>query len=159
MMGPLVAAFFALKLGDWKLLFLVFGVVSILSVLWLGTIKIEESGQQEAKASLASAFSLLGNGFVLIMVLSIFVVVGVDVGFNSNSGQFLIKRFGIEQDIAEKGRSYYFFGRMFGTFAGAILLTSKFSSRRFFMWKFLLGIVCLVIIRVKSPPLHGYLYS
>ena len=108
MIGPFVAGYFAAKFGDWKLMFLVFGIVSILSVIWLGTVKIEESGHQEAKASLASAFRLLGNGFVLLMVLSIFVVVGVDVGFNSNSGQFLIKQFGIEPDAAEKGRSYYF---------------------------------------------------
>ncbi len=153
MIGPFVAGYFAAKFGDWKLMFLVFGIVSILSVIWLGTVKIEESGQQQAKASLASAFKLLGNGFVLLMVLSIFVVVGVDVGFNSNSGQFLIKQFGIEPDAAEKGRSYYFFGRMLGTFAGAILLT-KISSRKFFMWTSLLGIICfLVIILVKSPAL------
>ena len=38
------------------------------------------------------------------MVLSIFVVVGVDVGFNSNSGQFLIRHFNIDQIAAESGR-------------------------------------------------------
>jgi FHS family L-fucose permease-like MFS transporter len=96
---------------------------------------------------LGTAFKLLGNGFILLMVLSIFLVVGVDVGFNSNSGQFLIKRFSIEPLIAEKGRSVYFFGRMLGTFAGAILLT-KFSSRKFFMWSSLLGILFLTLILI-----------
>lgn len=145
MLGAPLAAFFALKFGDWKLLFLVFGVVSMLSVLWLGTIKIEESKQEGFKASLSSSFTLLGNGFVLLMVLSIFLVVGVDVGFNSNSGQFLIKQFGIDQTAAESGRSIYFLGRMLGTFAGAIMLT-KISSRKFFMWTSVLGIICLVLI-------------
>jgi fucose permease len=42
---------------------------------------------------------------------------------------------------------------MLGTFAGAILLT-KISSRRFFMWTSLLGILCfLAIILVKSSAL------
>jgi len=78
------------------------------------------------------------------------VVVGVDVGFNSNSGQYLIKHFGIEQIAAESGRSVYFLGRMLGTFAGAIMLT-KLSSHKFFIWTSLLGILCLVmIIFVKS---------
>ena len=67
-----------------------------------------------------------------MMVLSIFLVVGIDVGFNSNSGQFLIKQFGIEPTLAESGRSVYFFGRMLGTFAGALLLT-RISSRKFFI--------------------------
>ncbi len=153
MLGAPLAGFFALKFGDWKLLFLVFGIVSILSVLWLGTSKIDETRVEGYKATFASSFKLLGNGFVLLMVLSIFLVVGVDVGFNSNSGQFLIKQFGIDQTAAESGRSVYFFGRMLGTFAGAIMLT-KISSRKFFMWTSILGIICLVaILLIKSGTL------
>jgi fucose permease len=84
------------------------------------------------------------------MVFSIFLVVGVDVGFNSNSGQFLMKQFGIEQVAAESGRSVYFFGRMLGTFAGALMLT-RISARKFFMWTSLLGILCLsALLLVKS---------
>jgi MFS transporter, FHS family, L-fucose permease len=151
MLGAPLAGYFALKFGDWKLLFLVFGIVSILSVLWLGNIKIEESQSQSQKVSVKSAFRLLGTGFILMMVMSIFLVVGIDVGFNSNSGQYLIKHFGIDPTAAESGRSVYFFGRMLGTFAGAILLT-KISSRKFFMWSSLLGIACLIaIILVKAP--------
>jgi fucose permease len=150
MLGAPLAGFFAAKYGDWKLLFLVFGIVSILAVLWLGTSKIDETRVEGYKATFASSFKLLGNNFVLLMVLSIFLVVGVDVGFNSNSGQFLIKQFGIEQTAAESGRSVYFFGRMLGTFAGALLLT-RISSRSFFMWTSILGIICLVaILLVKS---------
>jgi MFS transporter, FHS family, L-fucose permease len=153
MLGAPLAGILAAQFGDWKLLFLVFGIVSILSVLWLGSAKIEESKQEVFKASLLSSFKLLGNGFILLMVLSIFLVVGIDVGFNSNSGQFLIKQFGIDQTAAESGRSVYFFGRMLGTFAGAIMLT-KISSRKFFMWTSALGILCLVLILlVKSQAL------
>ncbi|NMC38182.1 MAG: sugar MFS transporter [Bacteroidales bacterium] len=150
MLGAPLAGFFAAKYGDWKLLFLVFGIVSLLAVLWLGTSKIDETRVEGYKATFASSFKLLGNNFVLLMVLSIFLVVGVDVGFNSNSGQFLIKQFGIEQTAAESGRSVYFFGRMLGTFAGALLLT-RISSRSFFMWTSILGIICLAaILLVKS---------
>jgi len=153
MLGAPLAALFAAHFGDWKLLFLVFGVVSILSVIWLGSVKIEETRTEESIATFASSFKLLGNGFVLLMVLSIFLVVGVDVGFNSNSGQFLIKQFGIDQTTAESGRSVYFFGRMLGTFAGAIMLT-RISSRKFFMWTSVLGILCLVaILLIKSTAM------
>ena len=153
MLGAPLAALFASQFGDWKLLFLVFGIVSILTVLWLGSTKIEETKIDGYKATFGSSFRLLGNGFVLLMVLSIFLVVGVDVGFNSNSGQFLIKNFGIDQTAAESGRSVYFLGRMLGTFAGAIMLT-VISSRKFFMWTSVLGILCLVaILIVKSTAL------
>jgi len=79
------------------------------------------------------------------MVLSIFIVVGVDVGFNSNSGQFLIKQFGIDQTAAESGRSVYLFGRMPGTFAGALLLTG-ISSMKLFILTSVLGIICMIFL-------------
>ena len=151
MLGAPLAVLFAARFGDWKLLFLVFGVVSVLSVIWLGSVKIDETKVESVRATFSSSFKLLGNSFIFLMVLSIFIVVGVDVGFNSNSGQFLMKQFGIEQAAAESGRSIYFFGRMLGTFAGAIMLT-RISSRKFFMWTSLLGILFLVLILlIKSP--------
>jgi fucose permease len=150
MIGAPLAGFFAARFGDWKLLFLVFGVVSVLSVVWLGSVKIGERKQEGKKVSFGSAFSLLGTGFIFLMVFSIFLVVGVDVGFNSNSGQFLIRHFGIDQTVAESGRSVYFFGRMLGTFAGALILT-RFSSRRFFLWTSVLGIIALfAILQIQS---------
>ncbi len=155
MIGAPLAAILAARFGDWKLLFLVFGIVSILSVIWLGSVKIDEAKQTEIKATFGSAFKLLGTGFVLMMVLSIFLVVGIDVGFNSNSGHFLIKHFGINQTAAESGRSVYFFGRMLGTFAGAIMLT-RISSRKFFMWTSVLGIMCLVAILLISSPVMAW---
>ena len=155
MIGAPLAGVLALKFGDWKLLFLVFGVVSILSAVWLGSVKIDEEKQTEIKATFSSSFKLLGTGFVLMMVLCIFLVVGVDVGFNSNSGQFLIKQFGIDPTAAESGRSVYFFGRMLGTFAGAIMLT-KISSRKFFMWTSILGIISFVAILLVSSQLMAW---
>ena len=153
MIGAPLAAILAARFGDWKLLFLVFGIVSILSALWLGSVRIDEAKQTEVKATFASSFRLLGIGFVLMMVLSIFVVVGIDVGFNSNSGQFLIKQFGIDQTAAESGRSIYFFGRMLGTFVGALLLT-RITSRKFFVWTSVLGIICLLaILLIPSPAI------
>jgi fucose permease len=155
MIGAPLAAVFASRFGDWKLEFLVFGIVSILSVLWLASVKIEEAEMTENKATFASSFKLLGTGFVLMMVISIFLVVGIDVGFNSNSGQFLIKHFGIDSTTAESGRSVYFFGRMLGTFAGAIMLT-RISSRSFFMWTSALGIICLASILLISSPVIAW---
>jgi fucose permease len=144
MVAPPLAGFLAAQFGDWKLLFLVFGIVSIISVLWLGVVKTEET-PSVVKATLGTSLKLLGNGFVLIMVLSIFIVVGVDVGFNSNSGQFLMQRYGFLQEAAESGRSFYFLGRMAGTFAGALLLT-RITSSRFYIWTSILGILSFIVL-------------
>jgi MFS transporter, FHS family, L-fucose permease len=145
MIAPFVAAIFAEKYGDWKLMFLAFGIVSVLAVLWLGLTKIEETKNAEKRATLGSSLGLLGNRYIAIMVLGIFLVVGIDVGINAVSGQFLINKFGSVQEFAEKGRSVYFFGKMLGTFAGALLLTIL-SSRKFLLWTSVLGLLSVITL-------------
>lgn len=147
MIGAPLAAVFASQFGDWKLEFLVFGIISLLAVIWLGSVKIEERKEEGYRATLKTSFGLLGNSYILMMVVAIFLVVGVDVGFNSNSGQFLMKHFGIEQTAAESGRSVYFFGRMLGTFLGAILLT-RIQAPRFLTWTSALSIATVAILLV-----------
>jgi fucose permease len=150
MIAAPLAGFFALKFGDWKILFLVFGVVSVLSVLWLSMIKIEETRNLEKRATLASSFGLLGNGFIFMMVLGIFLVVGIDVGINAVSGQFLHSKFPeAQRSFFESGRSVYFFGKMLGTFGGALMLTIL-SPRKFFLWSSVLAL--LSILALISAP-------
>ncbi|MBK7215414.1 MAG: MFS transporter [Bacteroidales bacterium] len=149
MIAPFVAAYFANQYGDWKLMFLAFGLVSVLAVVWLSFSKIEETKNTEKRATIGSSLSLLGTSYITMMVLGIFLVVGIDVGINAVSGQFLLKKFEgvITQEFAEKGRSVYFFGKMLGTFAGAIMLT-KLSSRKFLFWTSLLGLVSVLALMV-----------
>jgi len=139
------AGLLAAKYGDWKLIFIVFGVVSIVTVLWLASTKIVESKNTEKRATFASSFKLLGNGFIALMVACIFLVVGIDVGINSVSGQFLLGKFDSEQILAESARSLYFFGKMLGTFLGAIMLT-KLSSNKFFIWSSVLGLISILAL-------------
>ena len=145
MIAPPLAGWLALRFGDWKLLFAVFGGVSALSVLWLAFTRIDETRNTEQSASFVSAFRLLGNGFVLLMVLGIFLVVGIDVGINAISGQFMLSKFDSSQTLAESGRSVYFFGKMLGTFGGALIL-ARFSSRRFFIWSSIAGLLSILAL-------------
>lgn len=151
--GSMIAAPFAgwlaLQFGDWKLLFLVFGVVSVLSVIWLYFTNIEETINTEKRATFSSAFKLLGTGFIGMMVLGIFLVVGIDVGINAFSGQFLLAKFNSTQALAESGRSVYFFGKMLGTFGGAILL-ANLSSRKFFFWSGIIGLISILSLIFAS---------
>lgn len=145
MIAAPLAGWFALRFGDWKLLFLVFGIVSLSSVIWLYFTKIEETQNTEKRVTFASSFKLLNTGYISMMVLGIFLVVGIDVGINAFSGQFLLTKFGSTQTFAESGRSVYFFGKILGTFGGAILL-SKLSTRKVFVWSSLLGLLSLLAL-------------
>lgn len=149
MIAAPLAGWFALQFGDWKLLFLVFGLVSLLTVIWLYLTNIEETQNTGERATFVSSFKLLGNGYISMMVLGIFLVVGIDVGINAFSGQFLLAKFGSAQTLAESGRSVYFFGKMLGTFGGAILL-SKLPARKFFVWSSAIGL-CSILALVFAP--------
>ncbi len=152
MVAAPLAGVFAAQFGDWKILFIVFGVVSILTVAWLATTKIEETRNTEKRATFASSFKLLGNGFVAVMVICIFLIVGIDVGVNAVSGQFLLGKFGSQQTLAESARSLYFFGKMLGTFGGAIML-AKLSSRKFFFWSSVLGVLSILALVVAPSEM------
>jgi fucose permease len=145
MCAPFVAAFMASSFGDWKLIFLVFGIVSLIAVIWLYFIKIDESKNTEQRATFASSFKLLGNSYIAWMVLGIFLVVGIDVGINFISKDFLTEKFASAAEFAEKGRSVYFFGKMLGTFAGALMLT-MLSSRKFLFWSSVLGLISILAL-------------
>ncbi|MCY1722454.1 MFS transporter [Prolixibacteraceae bacterium Z1-6] len=149
MVAPYLATVFALRFGDWKLIFLVFGGVSILSMAWLHFSKIEETKSKEQKATVVSCLKLLGVGYIALMVLGIFFLVGIDVGINASSGQFLMEKLGMDAEPAKHGRSLYFFGKMLGTFIGALLLT-RFSARKFLMGSALATLITMVAF-VFSP--------
>lgn len=149
MAAPYLATFFALRFGNWKILLLVFGGISFLSVIWLHFTKIQETQFNEKKATLASCLKLLGFTYLALMVLGIFFLVGIDVGINSISGQFLMEKLGMDAEPAKQGRSLYFFGKMLGTFLGALLLT-KFSSKKFLLGSAIFNLI-LILAFIFSP--------
>jgi fucose permease len=150
------AAWLALKFGDWKLMFLVFGIVSVLTAIWLSAIKIEETRNTEKRATFASSFKLLGIGFITMMVVGIFLVVGIDVGVNAVSGQFFMSKYQLASDstFAQSARSVYFFGKMLGAFLGAIMLV-KLASRTFFLWTSLASVVSILALIFIPLQLGG----
>jgi FHS family L-fucose permease-like MFS transporter len=156
MLAPVLAGVFSSRFGDWKIVFFTFGVVSVLSIIWLGTTKIDESKPERASATLGSTFKLLGNSYILMMVIGIFLVVGIDVGLNSISGQFFIQKLGIASNYAEKARSIYFLGRILGTFGGALLLI-KLSSRHFFLWSSILSLISILVLIINSSPFGSWI--
>ena len=122
MLGPIITAGLALYTGNWKLVFPVFAAISILSALWLNSVKIEESKPKKAPATFKSSFALLKIPYILITVLAIFFMVGFDVAINTNIASYLTARFSISLESASMGIVIYFASLMTGRFIGAVLL-------------------------------------
>ena len=149
MIAPYVASWFASQYGDWKMSFLTFGIVSLINAIWLHFTTINESKNTEERASIGSVIKLLAQPYVVVMVLSIFFVVGLDVGINAVSGQFLISKFNMDLEPASQGRSLYFFGKMLGTFIGGMIL-SKVDAKRFLLYSTVATTIC-VLLFIWSP--------
>jgi len=164
MIGPFVAAaigpWIAHLVGDnspgaWRYGLYVFAVISILSWIWLNSVKIDESKNDQERASLSSCLRLLGNPFVLMMVFGIFVVVGIDVAMNSNIGTFLSEKLGMDNDTAVYGKSVYFFAKMIGTFVGAILLL-KINARLFLIISSIIAALALASLTYVSQEMSAW---
>lgn len=145
MIAPPLAGWTAAQFGDWKIIFIVFGVVSLITTVWLALTPVKESKISEERATFSSSFRLLLNGYIFMMVAGIFLLVGIDVGINAFSGQFLLDKFSSDRIFAESARSIYFFGKMLGTFGGAVMLT-VFSSRKFFFWSSVTGLLSILVL-------------
>jgi len=120
--GPIIAGFLATHYGDWKLVLAVYGATSILGALWLSMTPITESKPDRKPASFSSCLSLLKNGFVALMALSIFLIVGAEVAINTNIANVLITKYSIEMATAVYGISCFFAGETISRFLGAIIL-------------------------------------
>ena len=166
MIGPFVAAVIGPKLavlfndnsgvGQWRYGLYLFGIIAFLSWLWLFYSKVEETKFEGKRATFSSCFKLLSNKFVLMMVVGIFLVVGIDVAMNSNIGNFLEQKIGIDAATAKYGKSMYFFAKMIGTFAGAILLT-KFAPRKFLTGSSIVATVALIVLAFTSNEITAWI--
>ena len=154
MIAPPFAGWLALTYGDWRLMFIVFGVVTLIAVIWLGSVKVEESARTGKRATFSSSLSLLSIKYISLMALGIFLLVGIDVGINAVSGQFFLSKFQSGQTFAESARSVYFFGKMAGTFVGAILLT-KLASRPFFLWTSIASVIAIIGLLLAPGEMTG----
>lgn len=154
LLGPIIAAFVATQFGDWKLVFAVYAIASLIAVLWLYSTKIEESGADKEPATFKSCFSLLKNPFILMMVIGIFLTVGADVGMNSNIQNYMMNVFEWDIEKASLGISVYFIALMISRFLGAVLL-NFIKPRLFFIITAAIALLSVLLMFMASSPTIG----
>ena len=148
MLGPIIIAWLVGLTGNWRLIFPVYVTISLLTVLWLRMTKVEESHPEKEPATFKSVFKLLGRRPVYIVFIATFLIVGFDVGINSNISNFLSKKFSISIEEASFGISIYFASLMAGRLLSFILL--KYIQPKIFL---------LINVSVTLAGLAGLLLS
>ncbi len=154
--GPLIATFMASHFGNWKLVFAVYGITSLLAAFWLSMTPIQESKPDRKPASFSSCFGLLKNRFVALMALSIFLIVGAEVSINTNIVNVLIAKFGLTLETAAIGISFFFAGETISRFLGAIIL-NVIKPRLFLLLTTLLSL--LGVLGVFLAPTNSIAFA
>jgi MFS transporter, FHS family, L-fucose permease len=104
----------------------------------------EQHDPNKQPASFASTVALLKNGYVLMMVLGIFLYVGAEVCVSSGIPLYLKERFGV--DISKSGvlnTGYFFMALTIGRFSGGVIL-NWIRPRTFFLVTCVLSILGLL---------------
>lgn len=134
-LAPIIAAWGATTLMptlglSWRILFVIYAAVSVLSVAALAATPIHEE-QPDKASGVLECVKLLGKPFILLCFLGIMCHVGIDVGTNTIAPKILMERLSLPLEEAGFATSVYFIFRTAGCFTGAIILR-KMSAKIFF---------------------------
>lgn len=118
---------------EWKVLFPIFMVIAVLTIVMLGLTNVQEEEITGKASTFTQCFSLLGTPVILYSFLGIMCHVGIDVGTNTTAPKLLMERFGWTLTEAGFATSLYFIFRTAGCFIGSIAL-AHMSHKKFFIF-------------------------
>ena len=128
----------------WRALFLIYCVVSIMSIAMLAATPIREEAADKA-SSVSSCLKLLGKPFILLCFLGIMCHVGIDVDTNTTAPKILMERLSLPLEEAGFATSVYFIFRTVGCFTGAFALR-KVSARLFFLISAIMMVAAMILL-------------
>ena len=122
--GPILPVIAARYFGaSWTVIFPVFSVALIITILAAGTLKLPAHEVSPTAVTLRSCLALLANPFVLAMTLAIFLYVGAEVSISAGIPLLLKERFGLEIGrVGLLGTGMFFMALITGRFLGGVIL-------------------------------------
>lgn len=160
-LAPIIAAWGATTMMPtfglgWRALFVIYAVISFLSISLLAATPIDEEKPDKA-TGIVECLRLLGKPFIFLCFLGIVCHVGIDVGTNTTAPKIIMERLGLPLEEAGFATSVYFIFRTAGCFLGAFILRSM-SPRLFFaisVAMMLTGMVILFVCNTLAPLYVG----
>lgn len=160
-LAPIIAAWGATTLLPtfglgWRALFVIYAVVSFLSISLLAATPIEEERPDKA-SGVGECLKLLGRPFILLCFIGIMCHVGIDVGTNTTAPKIIMERLGLPLEEAGFATGVYFIFRTIGCFLGAFILRSV-PAKVFFaisVTMMLAGMVILFACDTLAPLYVG----
>lgn len=151
-LGPLIAGAAASFWGNWKWIFAVYAVTTLLSLAWLLTGVHEEKKKSAQASTFATVCSLFKDRYIVMLFIGILLIVGIDVGLNTTIPKLLMEKTGMSVSEAGLGSSLYFSARTIGSFVGAFLL-AKIASDRFMQYSMMQALVGFILLLLVNSLL------
>ncbi len=143
---------------DWKILFPVYATVILVTFIYLISVRIDEKKDEkaEARASIRSSLSLLGNPYVLMMIVGIFLYVGAEVSMSARLPNYLEYRFDFDiTTLGLIGTLFFFIALMTGRFLGGVIL-NWMSPGNFLLVTSLVSLTGLTLLFVAETEILGF---
>ena len=152
--GPVIPVLALRWFGwSWRAIFPVFSVAIAVTLIAAALMRAPAPAAGHKTATFRSCLGLLGNGYVFVMVLAIFVYVGAEVSVSSGIPLFLQDQYNL--DIAKTGllgTGLFFLALTIGRFSGGVVLNWT-KPRTFLIITCLLSILGLVGLFVPSKSI------
>ena len=160
-LAPIIAAWGATTMMPtfglgWRALFVIYAVISFLSISLLAATPIDEEKPDKA-TGIVECLRLLGKPFIFLCFLGIMCHVGIDVGTNTTAPKIIMERLGLPLEEAGFATSVYFIFRTAGCFLGAFILRTV-SPKLFFaisVVMMLAGMGILFVCNTLAPLYVG----
>ena len=158
-LAPIIAAWGATTMFPtfglgWRSLFVIYAIISFLSIALLAATPIEEERPDKA-SGIGECLKLLGKPFILLCFLGIMCHVGIDVGTNTTAPKIIMERLALPLEEAGFATSVYFIFRTIGCFLGAFIL-QKMSPKIFFAISVVMMLAGMCILFVGTSLMTLY---
>lgn len=147
MLGPVLVGTAAGVWGNWRLIFPLYALITLLSWVWMLRLKVDESRSEAV--SVCGIRSLLADRYVWMLLSIIVLGVGFKIGLTTAVPKYFTERCALPLDRAAMGCSLYYMARTVGTFGGAVIL-ARMSSRRFLTVSMAVALAALVLFMTAT---------
>lgn len=140
---------------DWSILFPIFSGIALVSLLWLVFSGITEKREvSEHHATFRSCIKLLKNGYILAMVLGVFIYCGVEIAVSSHVPLLLKDKFQISVEKSGLLISWglFYFPILAGRFLGSFIM-SYIAPQRLLLITGIVALSGILLIFSGSFPL------
>ena len=154
---PVFVYLTATALGNWRLLFPLYGLLTAACAIWLLATKMpDERGNQSASerqptTTFSSCISMLRHPYVLAMTVGILFSVGADVGFSVAIPEYLKNVYKVDLHRAGMGPTVYFVAKTTAALLGAVVF-AKISAAKCFPWCMGAGLLATAAIPFVGAP-------